>query len=321
MGGCFGGFGSPFSMGGSLFSMMGMGMGGYGCGFGGFGMGCYSDQMVGAQIGNMISGVLIGGISKAIEGRGAAIAERQEKLDTAKNNVKSLNKEIDEIESQQKDLVIPAKGEKTSSALIKLCPTEANAYNSSLATYNDIDKRTEDYYKNDPEIKSLLEATPKDQGKINKKVADKINADKIAYFNGELEAKLNALQTAVNEKKRANDEKLNTLRSDLKEAQKIIDDVKEAERVKFNNKNAKLEAKCDAEGEVDSNKKVDEHKTAQSKFNKAYENFKSNQTQENFNVLKEKYNEIEGNKTSFTKLMKHIVKQHPEFDSTNINWG
>ena len=81
--GCFGGGyglggfglgGYGMGMGGSLFSMMGMGMGmggyGYGCGFGGFGMGCYSDSMIGMQIGNSIIQSTLYCVSRALEGRG-----------------------------------------------------------------------------------------------------------------------------------------------------------------------------------------------------------------------------------------------------------
>ena len=71
MGGCMG-MGMGMGMNGSIFSMMpGMGMMGMG-GFGGYGMmGCYSDSMLGAQIGNIFSGCLMAGIGQLFEGRGA----------------------------------------------------------------------------------------------------------------------------------------------------------------------------------------------------------------------------------------------------------
>ena len=236
MGGCFGGFGSPFSMGGSLFSMMGMGMGGYGCGFGGFGMGCYSDQMVGAQIGNMISGVLIGGISQAIEGRGGKQAEREslsakitEKENEASTHLSTLgegtslanfnpNKKVSEynvIKDLDKEVQSADKAKTDCEKEITSQKTEVAKLEGQVGTEP---KSTEEKYKDNPELftkehqewvkrqeayekakKDLedMQNSVKNDGKLGKALIDAKTAKKAK--EKEVQAAIDALKTIKKE--------------------------------------------------------------------------------------------------------------------------
>lgn len=345
--GCFGGYG--MGMGGSLFSMMGMGMGGYGCGFGGFGMGCYSDSMIGMQVGSSIMQYAMYGISRAIEGRGAAKAEKNEKLNAAKSNVQALNKEISKLENENKGLKNPvdSDGNVTKEAELA-CPTEANAYTSAKELLDEENKKSINSYTNSTitglekelnDLKAKKEKTdPAPTEEELKQLEAKIEEIENPTTGKLVKAKEKAKSDAVEQKqqacKKANDDlelaarkkfnenkkKIDDLEADKTESQEIIDEAVNEVQVKNNNKNSKLEAKCDAQGIVDDNKEIEDQTTAQSKFNKAYEIFKSNQTKENFDILKAKYNEIQGNKDSFKKLMKHIISQHPDFDKTDIDW-
>lgn len=68
--GCFGG-GYGMSMYGSIFPMAGMGGYGYGYGYGCSGYGNdYYESMLTMQLGNMAAGLIVGGISHALQGKG-----------------------------------------------------------------------------------------------------------------------------------------------------------------------------------------------------------------------------------------------------------
>ena len=329
--GCFGGgMGmSPFGMGGSIFSMMGMG----GCGFGGFGMGGFGmsdNQYLGGLMGLMGSQILIGGITRAIQDHKTAKAEARAEIDNAKSDVSTLTKEKEALEKENKELETPIGSDgKVTSAATKACPTESKAYTAAKDALDKFDKKEITEFTNstitslENELKELKKDPTKNATEISAKEKD-INDARIAEKAKQreaYEAKVNTatadLNTEIQAKINENKEKIQTKESDLAEAQAILDEKAEEQRVKLNNKNAKIEAKCDAE----ENSDVADEKNTKSAFNKEYENFKSAQTKENFNKLKEAYKNIKGNKKSFEQLMKAILKQHPEFDKTNITWG
>lgn len=91
--GSMGGYG--MGMNGSLFSMMGMGMGGYGC-FGGYGMGCYSDSVVGTQMGLVASQYVMAGVCRAFDGRGGSQSESASSMiDNIKTSAGEYLKKLD----------------------------------------------------------------------------------------------------------------------------------------------------------------------------------------------------------------------------------
>lgn len=349
--GCFGGgmgMMNPMGMGGSLFSMMGMGGLGYGCGgfgmssfgMGGFGCGMSDSQYVGTLAGMMGSGLLIGGITKAIQNHKAAKAETQAKIDNAKSDVSTLTSEIKALEDENTELANPVSADgKVSSAATKACPPEAKAYTTayskltSLKTETDLSKfNTEDIKAKIKERDALDKNDPK-YATLDKQIKELQEAEKqrqiTEWEKNEVIPAKNKLEAKIEEKIQENKDEIAAKTTKRDEAQQILDDIEEQKRVNFNNKNAKLEAQCDEYGKVDENNVIQEQTTNAGKFNQAYEVFKGNQSKANFNKLKTAYNELvengNGNSTfsikSFTNLMKHILKQHPDFDETNIKWG
>jgi len=328
-----GGYGmGGFGMNGSLFSMIGMG---------GFGMGCIPNSMIGIQAGYSAANILIAGACQALESRSSAKAEAKAKIDTAKNNYKILTKNKEKLENENKGLKKPIKDDGTVTSEAKAtCKTESNSYiaaKSALdnfinttkladmtnATIEGIKAKINQYYNDDGTVK-VVDNKPMDTSavgtyqKLKQDLADaqqaEYDAKKKPYDEKVNEAKV-ALETAATAKYNANLEEIKKIEEDAADAKKIIDDAAEEERTKFNNKNAKIEAKCDAE-----ENEVENQSNTKKAFNQEYETFKKAQTKENFNKLKEAYNKITGNKKSFRKLMEAILKQHPDFDKTNIDW-
>ena len=253
MGGCFGGFGSPFSMGGSLFSMPGIGMGG--C-FGGFGFGGYSDSFAGMQIGTALSGIVLGTVSKAIEGRGAAKAEREEKLNTAKNNINTLNTEIDELKEQNKGLDPAIVDGKVTSSASKACSAEADAYTAAKQLYDDfvkdgIDKYTDDTVKGyEKELEELKKASPVDSAKVNAKEKQIKEAKEDGYNK-----KSEKLKEAVDQ---AEQKLILAAKTKYQENERLIT-AKEKELAKANEEleaaageQVKVSRKCDTKEEYES---------------------------------------------------------------------
>ena len=134
MGGCFGGFGSPFSMGGSLFSMPGIGMGG--C-FGGFGFGGYSDSFAGMQ----------------------------NTLNTEIDELKEQNKGLDPAIVDGK---VTSSASKACSAEADAYTAAKQLYDDFVK--DGIDKYTDDTVKGyEKELEELKKASPVDSAKVNAK--------------------------------------------------------------------------------------------------------------------------------------------------------
>ena len=342
--GCIGGGGWCTVGNGSYLSQLGnmlngSFMGGYGCcgGYGSYGMtgfGDYTDQMLGMQIGTSIFNYGMTALGQFMSERKVKKAERAQSIETATNNVSSLTKEKTKLTEINNELEnIYNTDSSVNAATTKACPAEAKAYTAALSSYNDCKNKEVSSIENDTikslksELATLESAEPIDTDAVAaKKQAIKDAQQKeydaqLAAAKSVLDSKKAELDVAVKAVILENNEKLNKINDDLKDAQAIVDEAAEEERVKFNNKNAKLEAKCDALGKVDNNKGIEQQSTNQGKFNRAYEIFKNNQSSANFDKLKAAYNDIDGNKSSFTKLMKHIIKQHPDFDQTNIQWS
>lgn len=251
--GCYGGFGGfgGYGMGGSLFSMMGMGMGGYGCGFGMYG---FSDSMYGTQAGFAVSQMVLGGICRAIEGRGSAKAERKQAISDAKDSVNTLLSEIKSLENVNKGLKNPidSNGNVTPEAKSE-CTTEANNYTSAVDELNAEKNKDINTYSNDT-IKNLKDdlkgletglaqlkekknppATQteieKQQKLIDAKKEDIKNEQTKAY-NEAVAKKQEAVETAKASLQRAaqtkfneNLKKIEAKRAELKKAQDDLDEA------------------------------------------------------------------------------------------------
>lgn len=336
-------YGTPasfFGMGGFGYDCGGFGMSSFG--MGGYGCGMSDSQYVGTLAGMMGSGLLIGGITQAIRNHKAAKAETQAKIDNAKSDVSTLTKEIGALEKENNELETPIGSDgKVTDAASKACPTESKAYTAAKDALDKFDKKEITEFTNstitslENELKELKKDPTKNATEISAKEKE-INDARIAEKAKQreaYEAKVNTakadLDAAIQAKINENETKLQELNTKRAEAQAILDDEAEAQRTRLNNKNAKLEAQCDNYDKVDENNVMQEQTTNAGKFNQAYEIFKGEQTEANFIKLKTAYNELvehgNGNNAfcikSFTNLMKHILKQHPDFNKTNITWG
>ena len=251
--GCFGGgYGmgmGGFGMGGSLFSMPGIG----GYGFGGFGMGCYSDQMIGMQVGTSIMQYAMFGISRAIEGRGAAKAQRQQAMNDASDNVSSIKSEINELEKNN----TTEKIEKDLNP--KFDKNIEDAESSKATLVQNKDKITKDLSSLNTQYENMPESTQEEKDakakfkkeKIDPKQAelDKLNADKdtkgsIAEAEEKIQIAKQAKQDEINKIKKQNDQKIKDKEAELKEANQELEEIA-SEQVK-------ISKKCDTDEEYNN---------------------------------------------------------------------
>ena len=266
MGGCFGGgFGSPFSMGGSLFSMMGCGGLGnmYGSPASFFGMGCYSDQMAGAQLGFIGVNLVTGLIGKAIEGRGSAKAEAKENAAVAQNNISALKSEISDLKTENQNLVHYQKDINSNiTELTKLFPEEGKAYSNADTAYkkfNNQTAQTMDPYKGQiNDINSSTTYTDAEKKEKIHNVEVKFEDDKLAAKNA-LEQAKKKLNEEITKKISANEQTKNEKETDLKKAQEQLEEAvaSQTKKVKLSENANKILGKFNDDGTIAENNNLD----------------------------------------------------------------
>ena len=276
--GCFGGgYGmgmGGFGMGGSLFTMPGIGMGGYG--FGGFGMGCYSDQMIGMQVGTSIMQYAMFGISRAIEGRGAAKAQRQQAMNDASDNVSSIKSEINDIDADNQKL----EGYKNNidgnlTELSEICADEVKTYKAAKETVKNFDSDNLDdaarSAKGEQEKNiSTAKSTIEENEEILRKNPENLNDPKVTELRknaNEAIKKANADIIAANEEikkiKQESKKRYDKAVDDENTAKKAIE-TKIQEKIDANNR-----AKAKKEAELkEANQELEEIASEQVKISK-----------------------------------------------------
>lgn len=235
--GCFGGgmgMMNPMGMGGSLFSMMGMGGFGYGCGgfgmssfgMGGFGCGMSDSQYVGTLAGMMGSGLLIGGITKAIQNHKAAKAEAENNYSKLEEKIQTLTSEISELKTNNTRDKIAETLDSKFDTNITTAQSKYKKLENEQKTLNGGESETgsvKNLYKNYQDLKNKLDA-----GDTTVSQTD-VDSAKAAYDlavkrKAELDAKsgTDSVEAANNELEAAKKAKEDEITKIYKENEKVI---------------------------------------------------------------------------------------------------
>ena len=290
-----GGMGGCMGMGGSIFSMMpGMGMMGMG-GFGGYGMmGCYSDSMLGAQIGNIFSGCLMAGIGQLFEGRGGNDTEIKSDSELESEAEKYVDEKHSDLKSDIEDAKANLETAKAQAKIVNDAQNDIKLLNSDIqglesqkksdTGITDETKKKEIKEFND-NIDTQIKAKEKSIEEANKKIEqtrielNRLNLGiNISNNNIDTESIINAAKEKVAAAQKAREDKIDEKFNELKNEQnnsvksssskQLLKAQKQAEKAEADK--AKEEAKAQAKAEREEAERIENaRKQTRSKFNDA----------------------------------------------------
>ncbi len=179
----------------------------------------------------IVGNAILGGINMLFQcvhsyhsDRKEAKAVNEEKVATAKSNVKALNKEIAALESEQEALKVDINTATDLSGVKKYLLTQYNAYDSAKTAFDAYQNKKDIYTQKITELEEIQNDNPETIKRINalklEQVEKKVEA-KTAFDSAKRE-----LSKAISERKAEIKEQLETKTNDRDEAQEIIDGAK-----------------------------------------------------------------------------------------------